>query len=175
MASDRSTKTQNRVEDTREIDLGTVLAYGQTLKHEFRLTNTTKRPIRLAGAVALTPCCSSVGSVATSIPPGGEAILPVFFSPGFQSGRKGVRFLVRTDDGEEPTRFFSLVADLAAEVEVAVTDGKGLSLPMGKPGMQAFRVIGRRTKMEGRRAPTTVVSASPLTARFRGEAIERTS
>src|SRR5690606_18249787 len=100
--------------ELREHDLGVVLSRGQTIEHEFRLTNPADRPERILGAQALKPCCSEVAAVPTSIPAGGEARLAVRFKPGFQSGRKVVDFLVMTDRAEEPVRAFRLRSELVA-------------------------------------------------------------
>lgn len=54
-------------------DFGPVLARGQVLRHHFTFTNTTKRPIRLTGATAMTPCCSHIGPISEeTIAPGGH-------------------------------------------------------------------------------------------------------
>jgi hypothetical protein len=126
--------------ELREHDLGIVLSRGQTIKHEFRLVNSTDRPVRVLDAQALMPCCSEVTAVPSSIPAHGEASLAVRFKPGFQSGRKSVGFLVRTDRAEEPASVYTLRADLVSEVQVATIAGKGLSLLMGESGKQGLRV-----------------------------------
>jgi len=63
-------------------DFGSVLSRGQTLNHEFVLRNPTDRTIKLLKAEALTPCCSAVGPLPPSIPPGGEVKVPTVLSLG---------------------------------------------------------------------------------------------
>lgn len=60
-------------------DFGPVLARGQTLRHEFSLTNPTNRPMRLIGAKLSTPCCSLLGPLPTDvIPPGDRREIAAF-------------------------------------------------------------------------------------------------
>ena len=68
-------------------DLGTILADGQGVHHDFTVRNTTGRPIRLLKGEALTPCCSSIGPIPESIPPEGTARIPAVWKAGLQSVR----------------------------------------------------------------------------------------
>src|SRR5688572_4247860 len=60
-----------------EHDFGTVLARGQTLRHDFLLSNPTTRAMRLVKAMSFAPCCSEIGPLPEAIPPGGEAKVQV--------------------------------------------------------------------------------------------------
>ena len=83
-----------------EFDFGTILAHGQTLRHEFTLTNPSEKSVRLLALRSYTPCCSAVESLPELILPRGEAKVAVLFKPGHQSGLKAVRFTVETDSSE---------------------------------------------------------------------------
>lgn len=166
----RSTQTlrPDQAESSRFHNFGSVLARGQTLHHEFTLTNPTDHPLHILGAEALTPCCSALGPVPEVVAAHGQAKLPVVFRPGYQSGRKWVQFLVRTDDPAEPIRNFALAASLISEIEPRVLAGSATTLPLGQSGRQTIRVICHRVGDEGRGAPVTVTATAPVTARFQG-------
>jgi hypothetical protein len=147
-------------------DLGTVLAHGQTLRHEFKVHNSSNVPLRILAAEALTPCCSSLESVQEFVPPGGDIQVPVMFRPGLQSGRKQVQFSLRTDAVERAVLVYRLVATLVAEVEVELLEGSDTRLLLGESGKQVFRVTCRRVAGTGRGAVLGVEASGGLAARF---------
>jgi hypothetical protein len=155
-----------------EHDFGPVIAHGQSLRHEFVLKNPSARPVRLLKATALTPCCSSVGSLPELVPPHGEATVPVLFKPGTHAGRKTVRFLLETDSPARPAYTFTLLATVFPEFEVTHLDQTNFSQPVGRPGRQRLRVTCRRLGDEGRNAPTAIEAIAPLIAAFVGPATE---
>jgi prepilin-type N-terminal cleavage/methylation domain-containing protein len=152
-------------------DFGTVFADGQTLRHDFVLENPTDRPIRLVRAMALTPCCSTIGRLPEVIPPKGEVQVSTSFSPGHQSGPKAVMFQIETD---QPGRRFvglALEARLISAWEVQGRDDTTGVVPMGQPARRTFRVIARRKGNLGRDLPGQVLATSPINAAFAGEAV----
>jgi hypothetical protein len=151
-----------------------VLAHGQTLRHEFELRNPSGKPLRILGAEALTPCCSSIDKLPDTVPANGSIKVLVTFKPGYRGGHRQVRFLVTTDDHAHPTRAFSLSASIAPEVEVNALDGSASVLLLGQAGTQTLRVTCRRAKEEGRGAPESVEASPGLSAHFIGSAVEET-
>jgi hypothetical protein len=154
-------------------DLGPVLARGQTIRHDFTLRNPSDRPLRIVGAEALVPCCSAVGPLPESVPPHGEIAVPVVFKPGFQSGRKQVGFVVKTDDTLRPVRPFTFLAFLIPETEVHVLDGSDRAVSVGSAGQQTLRIVCRRIGKQGRGIPITVRASTPVQVKFAGTEIER--
>jgi Protein of unknown function (DUF1573) len=156
-----------------KFDFGPILARGQTLQHQFVLRNTTRRPVRLLKAMALTPCCSSITSLPESIPPFGETKVAVEFKAGHETGQKRVRFVIETDSRLQPVRLFDLSAQLFSEYQISEIGGGGGILSVGHPGKQVFRIICRRFHAECRDAQESVEASAPLSAHFLGEAPER--
>ena len=153
-----------------EHNFGSILARGQTLSHDFRLINHSRKTVRLSNATALTPCCSAVGPWPQSIPPGGESKFPIVLKSGLQTGRKYVRFVVDTDDPDHPTWWFAATANLFGEVEVIESNDSNHVLMLNHAGTLRFTVICRRLGKEGRLAPDSLSVAPPLSARFLGSA-----
>ena len=151
-------------------DLGVIFAQGQTLRHEFTLKNESKRPLRLIGAAALTPCCSSIGPLPGSIPPTGEVKVPVSFKPGYRSGLKAVLFTVQTDEKERPVRTLALQARLVSAFEMQPLEGSTTSVALGQSGRQTFLLTARRKGNQGRSLPEKLSVSSPLEVAFRGKA-----
>jgi Protein of unknown function (DUF1573) len=151
-------------------DFGPILAHGQTLRHEFTLTNPSNKPVRLLASRSYTPCCSAVESLPELIPPRGDAKVAVLFKPGHQSGLKVVRFAVETDSSEQPARMLIVRARLFSEWEMVPTEDLTASLPIGKTGTQTWRVFCRRKGAQGLRLPESVKVAGPLKASFVGPA-----
>ncbi|CAN5901197.1 hypothetical protein BH23PLA1_BH23PLA1_27500 [soil metagenome] len=157
----------------RHFDFGTTLSRGQELRHEFTLINPTDRSIRLLKAESLMPCCSAVGPFPETIRPDDSVELPVLFRPGSLSGRKGVRFVVWTDDPDHPVWELSVSADLVPEVRIEVVEGDDGPLALGISGSRTLRITCLRIGQEGRGPPEAVSASSPLSARFSGPPIER--
>lgn len=159
--------------DAALFDFGPVLARGQTLRHEFTLTNPSGRPLKVLVVEALTPCCSTVESAPATIPPGGSARLAVTLNPGFRSGRKRARFAYRTDDDPSTVRELTLVAELFPEVDDALDEGSDATVPLRRAGRQSIRFAFFEKDREGRGEPDSVEATPPLSARFVGPAEAR--
>jgi len=156
--------------DEPEHDFGAVLARDQTLCHEFALSNPTDRAIGLLDAVAMTPCCSTIGPLPDAIPPGGTVAVPVTFKPGHSSGRKRVEFAVRTDFADRPVWSLSVSAALTPDLAYRLNNGSDSVLRVGQSGRQVLSIACRRRGDEGRDAPDSVEAVPPLSARFLGSA-----
>ena len=154
-------------------DFGTILARGQTLHHEFSLSNPSDRPFRVLGTEARTPCCSAIGKLPDLVAPGRDVQVPVSLKVGHDSGWKRVEFAVRTDDAINRVKVFALVASLVAEVETRLVEGSASSLLTGESGEQTLLVICRRKDGKGRPAPVQCSTESSLKAEFTGPAEER--
>ncbi|MGC8639385.1 MAG: hypothetical protein ACP5XB_05845 [Isosphaeraceae bacterium] len=151
-------------------DFGVVLAFRQTLWHEFSLRNNTARPIRIVRGVALAPCCSEIRRLPESVPPRGQVKVQVALKPGNGSGSKEVRFVVEAESGGGGPYVLGLKAQLAPAWEVVpLTDGP-TSLAIGEEGERTFRLIVRRLGTEGRSLPQSISVAPPLTVAFKGPA-----
>lgn len=126
--------------NNQEFDLGPTLSHGQTLRHEFTLTNGTNQPVRLMSSMAQTPCCSTIGPLPDSVPPHGVVKIPVVFRPGFATGFKRVVFTAETDRDNSRVCLFALSANLFSELEV-ISDEGIRSYPAGVGGKQTFHVV----------------------------------
>jgi len=155
-------------ESTQVHDFGSVLATGQTLRHEFVFKNSGDQPIRLLRATAFTPCCSAIGPVPESIPPEGEARVRVSFRPGYRSGSQAVRFALETNLRDQPIRILVLRSRLFSEWEAVPTDDRPLSLPVGATAKWLLRVTCRCRGSEGLRLPEGVTAGGLVEARFVG-------
>jgi hypothetical protein len=156
-------------------DLGMILAQGQTVRHDFTLDNSTDRTIRLVRGTSLTPCCSTIGPLPKAVPPRGQVKIPVTFLPGYQSGLKGARFAVDTDDTSNPQRTLALTALLLSAWEIETSENSSTSLPLGHSGKQLFRLTARGLKAQGRGLPDEISAAPPLLAAFNGVASTTTA
>ena len=136
------------------------------IRHEFHLSNPTDRPVRLTGGFASTPCCSEIGPLPAVVPPGGSAIVPVFFRPGNQSGNKRVEFTVTTDRPVTPKIELSLTVPLMAGWEVASVGEAIRTVRMGSTTTQTFRVTCRSKGADGQGAPSEVRIAGPFSCGF---------
>ena len=157
----------------RHHDFGPILTLGQELRHRFTLSNPTDRSVRILRAEALTPCCSALGPVPEAIAPGDSVEMAVVFKPGTQSGKKGVRFAIQTDDPEDPFWEVSVSADLIPGIRIDHVEGAAGPFALGNPGEMSFVISCRRLGQEGREAPDSVKAISPLQARFDGPPVER--
>lgn len=143
-------------------DLGDILAGGRPISHEFELDNPTGVPVHILGAEALSPCCSSLACVPEMIPPCSRARVSVIARPGFQAGRREVRFAVHTDEPGRSIRDLILRANFLPEVEILPL-GEEPDLPVGQTGTQTYEVVCRRKGGQGRDSPDEAV-ADGLTA-----------
>ena len=156
----------------REHDLGNVLSHGQEITHNFTIDNPTDREVHVFGSDSLTPCCSSILEAPSSIPAHSRATLKVSFRPGFQSGWKGVKFVVASDGGSAVASRFSLRANLFSEVDVEEIGGTEPESDVGEPWSRTVRIVARRGGSEGRDAPGVVDVPPPFSARFVGPLLE---
>lgn len=147
-----------------------IISDGQALHHEFIVKNPSDRPIRLLGAIALTPCCSAVGPLPESIPPRGVAKIPTVLKPGFQSGPKRLLFVIETDSKTQPTIGLSLQVLLVSAWEAVPVEGSSAVFRLGRAGKLTFCVIARRRGSAGRDLPERISAAPPVDAGFAGRA-----
>jgi hypothetical protein len=156
-------------------DFGPVLARGQSLRHQFQFTNSTKRAIRLTGATATTPCCSGVGPIPEgTIPPGGACTIPVALKAvAERRERKQVGFLIQTDSPDRPTATYALRAALYPDWETQMLAGSSTKLPIGRAGRQLVRIACARVAGAGDASPAQVTIDPPLAARFVNEPREQ--
>jgi hypothetical protein len=155
-------------------DFGTVISEDQTLRHEFTIRNPSDRAIRLIRGRALTPCCSSIGPLPESIPPNGDAKILAVLRPGYQSGPKGVAFLIETESANQRQIGLALHAQLVSAWEAERLEGSATVVPVGQPGMLTFRVIARRKGSSGRGLPEKISASAPIEAIFAGPCTSRT-
>ncbi len=156
-----------------EFDLGPILSKGQTIHHEFTLSNPSTRPVHIRSAEALTPCCSSVGPLPKLIPPGGMVQVPVFFRPGRDASRKKLVFRIHTDEFSHPVRHLALLATVIPEVEVRLDEGSDVTLPIGRSGHQRLVVTCHHLGDDGLGDPSDVMAPTPLSAEFVTPASEK--
>jgi hypothetical protein len=156
-----------------EDDLGAIFADGQVVQHDFTIRNAMDRPVRLLNGEALTPCCSSIGSLPGSIPPAGTAKIPAAWRIGRQSGARRVEFVVNTDDPSRPTRMLAMRASLTSAWEVEPAELKMILRP-GQSGEQRFRVTALRKGPLGRPLPEELSATAPLVAAYLEPPSERT-
>lgn len=150
-------------------DLGTILADGEPIIHDFDIANDGKKPLRLVTVEAMTPCCSGVERFSDSIGPGETGRVRVALRPGFETGRKGVSFVVHTDPPTEPDRLLRLEVDLVSAWSVSL--GKSdTSLPLGQSGVQRFVTKAVRGSGGGRDLPERFTVAAPLRLLMAGPA-----
>ena len=145
-----------------EFDFGVVPARGQDLRHEFRWTNRSERPIRVVGSKVNVPCCSRLGELPTSVPAGGSAVVPAFLKVGRVAGQKRVTFDVETDAPSRPVETFTLLARFVPEWEIQEITGPATPLLIGQASSRTYRLIARRKAGEGRPAPSEVIASEPL-------------
>jgi hypothetical protein len=152
-----------------EDDLGTLIADGARHLHEFTIENATDLSLRLLRAEALTPCCSSIGPIPESIPPGGTVRIPVVWATGIQSGARSVGFVIRTDGPRQPAKMLAMRASLIPAWEVEASERSVTLLP-GRTGEIRFRVTARSQGARGRMLPEDVEATPPLLASYLGTA-----
>lgn len=153
-------------------DFGTILAQGQQLTHNFVINNPGTQPRRIVGALALTSCCSSIGPLPESIPPGGRVSVPAILKAGHRSTPKRVEFVVRTDGVRPEIHRFFLTANFLSVFEVEPLDPEIRPLRMGQSGRQRFAIICRRGRDGGLGIPSSVEADPPLSARLTTPAVE---
>ena len=158
--------------DMEEHDFGTVLAMGQELEHYFIIKNRTQDPLKILSAEALTSCCSSVGPVPESVPPGASMMVPVHLKTGLRTAKRRVGFVITTDRPDVPVHSWRVRAELISAFEVESIEGKD-SLSVGEAGSRTFRVTTRRMGELGFATPRSVEIAPPLSAAFTGPPREK--
>lgn len=146
-----------------------MLARGLSLAHAFEIRNPSSGVLRLHGATALTPCCSSVGPFPPEVAPGGSVSIPVELKPGLSTGVKRVEFVVRTSSRDRPVERFALSANLFAEWEVIPEYDGLLKVGMEESARRKLTVVGRCHGAEGLSAIDSIESHSPLAARLVGQ------
>ena len=159
---------------TQELNLGSVLAHGQILRHEFTLTNPSDRPIRILKASSSLPCCSSIGPLPRTIPPRGEVKVPVVFNTVNRLGPLRIGFAVATDSLAVPIRHFGMAVRLIPEWQIEDKDAPTRALSIGEPGKFIYRIRCRRTETGGLCLPDNVTIGGPMKATFKDEAQEST-
>ncbi|MGC8639976.1 MAG: hypothetical protein ACP5XB_08890 [Isosphaeraceae bacterium] len=155
-------------------DIGTILADGQSVHHDFTIRNTTDRAIRLLKGEALTPCCSAIEKLPKSIPAGSTTQVPVVLKAGRQTGAKTLVFVLNTDDPRQPTRTLALRATLVSAWEVEPVGGPTGTLRPGQSAEQRLEVVARGKGDLGCGLPEEVVPSAPLAATYLGKASETT-
>jgi hypothetical protein len=158
------------VERHQEHDFGVILAEVQTLQHEFTVENTTNKSVHLLRATATTPCCSGFVSLPRLISPNDKVRVAVWFKTNHDSGLKGVRFVLETDEGYGTTHVLVVRARLVPAWEVEPVGDSVTPLRLGKRGSQAFRLTARRKDGRGRSIPERLSASAPLAVAFNGEA-----
>ena len=149
------------VKDARVNDIGLVLGNQRTLSYIYKLENGSDRTLRLTGAQAMTPCCSSIGPLPRSpILPGQVALVPVSFKTGGEPGNRRLEFLVRTDSPTTPTLPLVLTATCYDDWEMIPSDGVSrFTLKPGHAGKRSYRIVSRRLEVKG--PPPRVVGSDP--------------
>ena len=156
-------------------DFGLVLAHGQTLRHDFILTNPTSHPIRLLKATTSAPCCSAIGPLPKSIPPDSAVPVPIVLKTTNKLGLLRIIFGVETDSAIAPVRRLAGTVRLIPEWEVEAQEELTNSLALGKAGKLACRFACRQSGSEGRGLPENVKVSGPIKAVLKGRAIAETS
>jgi hypothetical protein len=148
----------------QEFDFGTVLTSGRTLRHAFSLSNPSDRPLRLLKAASSIPCCSAVGPLARTIPPGGEVQVPIIVKTENKVGHLRVDFAVETDAPIIPIRRFAVSVRLVRDWEIEAEGDLVEPLSLGQPGKLSYRIVCRRKGTEGRGLPDKVTASGPIRA-----------
>ncbi len=164
LQSDQSVGTNDSTHD-----LGTVLARGQAIRHEFTLRNPSDIPIRILGAQALTPCCSSVDKLPEIVEPKHQISVPVTFNPGPRIGQQRLEFLIKTDHEANAINTYHLTANLIPEIEIRTLRNSEVSVSVGRGATQRFEIITRRNGEQRKSAPVTATASSPLVATLEAE------
>lgn len=104
--------------DNEAYDFGKVL-YGDTMKHEFVVTNAGDQVLRIEKLHATCGCTRTIkGDV--EIPPGGKTSIEAEFdTTGLRPGRKEKSIYVHSNDPVRPIVKLSLLADLVRDINVA--------------------------------------------------------
>lgn len=151
----------------REHDMGVVVARSQTLTHAYTLRNPTGRVVRLISAQAMTPCCSSVVELPTSVGPGELLPVEVRVKLGGESGPKRFEFAVVTADPDVGPIYLGLEATLVAGFEASLSNDD-VPLSIGQEGRRVITIITRRQGSETADLVEAVAVAPPLSASLAG-------
>ena len=156
LAAIPTTESQASGRQIEEHDFGRVLAQGQTLHHEFTLRNPTGHSLRLIGAATSMPCCSAIGPLPPSVPPGGSVPVPVTLKTENKLGALRVSCSVKTDSPTVPVLRFAATVNLIPECEIEAEGESVGQLLLGQEGRFSCRISCRRKGVEGRELPTSV-------------------
>ena len=167
----RATPSEYR---TQEINLGSVLAHGQILRHEFTLTNPSDQPTRILRASSSFPCCSSIGPLPGTIPPRGEVRIPVVVKTENKSGPLHIGFAVVTDSFAAPIRRLGIAVRLIPEWQIEDKQAATHTLSIGESGKRSYRITCRRMETGGFGLPDIVTVGGPIKVSLKGEAHETT-
>lgn len=136
--------------DARLHDFGVILGNRGTLSHRFQVENGGDHDLRLTGALAMSPCCSSIGPLPQGpIRPGAVASVPVTFRTGGESGNRRLEFFIQTDSPNTPTIPLILTAACFDDWDITPVEGGRFTLKPGQAGRRTYEVISRRRDVEG--------------------------
>jgi hypothetical protein len=159
---------------TQELNLGSVLGHGQILRHEFTLTNSSDRTIRVLRASSSFPCCASIGPLPATIPPRGEVKVPVVVKTENKSGPLHIGFAVVTDSLAAPIRHLGIAVRLIPEWQIEDKEAPTHTLSLGEAGKRIYRITCRRMETGGLGLPDRVAVGGPMKAALKDEAQETT-
>jgi len=157
--------------DGAAFDYGPCLAAGQTIRHEFPLVNLTDRDIPILGAMAFTPCCSTIGPTPRVVPAGKTVMIPVTLHVGSSTGRKRVEFALATGDKARKQHGMSLTIDLLGESEVLRDGDANPSIPINRPQRWNLVLVSRGDGTSGLGPVTSIKARAPLVATIAGKPV----
>jgi hypothetical protein len=147
-------------------DFGTIFAEGQTLKHNFTLTNSTDVPMQILDAQALKSCCSFIEDLPQSIPPREQIRVPVQLKPGYASGLMQVGFAIITNDVSQPLRLYYLRANRIARLERVGDINRQDSIVLGQAFVKQFTIVVRGHEKSSDWGSVSVRVSAPSQARI---------
>ncbi len=104
--------------DNEAYDFGRVL-YGETVKHEFVVTNAGDQVLRIEKLQATCGCTRTIKGKA-EVPPKGKTVIEAEFdTTGLRPGRKEKSIYVHSNDPVRPVVKLTLLADLVRDINVA--------------------------------------------------------
>jgi len=148
--------------EVQEFDFGTVLARGQALRHDFTLSNRTDKPLNLLKAGSSTPCCSAIGPVPKTIPPGSSVQIPIVVKTANKAGPLRIAFGVEAESSTPRVFRLSVSVRLLPEWEIQPEGEPVSSLSLGRSGKVAYRISCRRIGDDGIASPESVKASGPI-------------